>query len=72
MAEAGVDELAMLWVLNLSDGRHSLLDIAERSGYAFAGISRAAHLLKRHGLLVDAADATASAPPADGSRPRPS
>ena len=25
-------ELALLWVLNLSDGRHSLLDIAERSG----------------------------------------
>ena len=27
-----LDELALLWVLNLSDGRHSLLDIAERSG----------------------------------------
>ena len=23
---------ALLWVLNLSDGEHSLLDIAERSG----------------------------------------
>ena len=28
-------ELALLWVLNLSDGRHSLLDIAERSGLEF-------------------------------------
>ena len=25
-------ELALLWVLNLSDGEHGLLDIAERSG----------------------------------------
>jgi aminopeptidase-like protein len=25
-------ELAMLWVLNLSDGSHTLLDIAEESG----------------------------------------
>ena len=25
-------EMALLWVLNLSDGGHSLLDIAERSG----------------------------------------
>ena len=32
--ESRVDELAMLWVLNLSDGKHSLLDIAERSGSA--------------------------------------
>ena len=27
--------LARLWVLNLSDGKHSLLDIAERSGIVF-------------------------------------
>jgi aminopeptidase-like protein len=52
MAEAGVDELALLWVLNLSDGRHSLLDIVERSGYSFAAIKRAADLLARHGLLT--------------------
>jgi aminopeptidase-like protein len=61
MAEAGVDELALLWVLNLSDGRHSLLDIAERSGYQFAGIRRAADLLARHGLLKEG---QASAPAA--------
>ena len=30
-------ELALLWVLNLSDSRHSLLDIAERSGLEFGG-----------------------------------
>ncbi len=50
-AEERVNETALLWVLNLSDGRHSLLDIAERSGLAFAWIRRAANLLKTHKLL---------------------
>ncbi len=49
-----VDRLAMLWVLNLSDGRHSLLDIAERSGRPFAAIVAAAHALHDTGLLVTA------------------
>jgi aminopeptidase-like protein len=44
-------ELAMLWVLNLSDGENSLLDIAERSGLKFAAISQAASVLLQHGLL---------------------
>jgi aminopeptidase-like protein len=39
------DELALLWVLNQSDGRHSLLDIAERSGLPFAKLRRAADRL---------------------------
>ena len=46
-----VNELAMLWVLNLSDGTHSLLDIAERSDLAFDVVWSAAELLKQHGLL---------------------
>ena len=33
--ETGFDQMSLLWVLNLSDGNHSLLDIAERSGYEF-------------------------------------
>ncbi|HWI79333.1 MAG TPA: DUF4910 domain-containing protein [Ramlibacter sp.] len=45
-------ELAMLWVLNLSDGSSSLLDIAERSGLRFDAISDAAALLSRHDLLT--------------------
>jgi len=49
--EGGVDELALLWVLNLSDGKHSLLDIAERSGYAFDIVKRAADTLLDHRLL---------------------
>ena len=46
-----VNEHALLWVLNLSDGRHTLLDVAERSGLAFGWIRRAADLLLAHGLL---------------------
>jgi aminopeptidase-like protein len=42
---------ARLWVLNLSDGEHSLLDIAERSGIPFSLICSAAELLKEGGLL---------------------
>jgi aminopeptidase-like protein len=44
-------ELAMLWVLNASDGTASLLDVAERSGQRFHVIRRAADLLLRHRLL---------------------
>jgi aminopeptidase-like protein len=44
-------ELAMLWVLNLSDGAQSLLDIAERSGLSFTAIKAAADALTSHGLL---------------------
>jgi aminopeptidase-like protein len=43
--------MARLWVLNLSDGKHSLLDIAERSGILFSAISEAANLLCQKGLL---------------------
>jgi len=42
---------ARLWVLNLSDGRYSLLDIAERSGLPFSSISEAAEVLRDGGLL---------------------
>ena len=45
-------ELALLWVLNFSDGSHSLLDIAERSGMSFARIADAAGALKDSGLLA--------------------
>ena len=51
--EGGVDELAMLWVLNLSDGSHSLLDIATRSGCSFDAIKIAADVLREHSLLKE-------------------
>lgn len=44
---------ARLWVLNLSDGEHSLLDIAERSGLSFQAIHDAAELLRANGLLKE-------------------
>jgi aminopeptidase-like protein len=50
-ADAGLSELAMFWVLNQSDGKNSLLDIAERSGIRFDVIQRAAQALHEHHLL---------------------
>ncbi len=44
-------EEALLWVLNQSDGRHSLLDIAQRSGLAFGELRAAAGELESAGLL---------------------
>lgn len=44
---------ARLWVLNMCDGEHSLLDIAERSGLPFPAILSAAQLLCEAGLLDD-------------------
>lgn len=45
------DELALLWVLNLSDGDVDLLGIAERSGMQFCKIHSAALTLEQAGLL---------------------
>ena len=45
-------ELAVLWVLNLSDGRHSLLDIAERADLRFGVVRQAADALERVELLA--------------------
>jgi len=45
------DQLTMMWVLNLSDGQHSLLDIAARSGSAFDDVAAAAAKLRDAGLL---------------------
>jgi aminopeptidase-like protein len=39
------------WLLNLSDGRHSLLDIAERSGEAMSALAEAAKVCVAAGLL---------------------
>jgi aminopeptidase-like protein len=47
--EAG--RLALLWVLNQSDGSKSLLEIAERSGLAFRDVAFATSRLAAAGLL---------------------
>jgi aminopeptidase-like protein len=43
--------MGYLWVLNLADGTHTLLDIARRSGLSFRDIAEAAARLKACGLL---------------------
>ena len=50
--EARQLQLAMLWVLNLSDGEHSLLSIAQRSGMEFSLIRKAANLLVEHAIIL--------------------
>lgn len=45
------DELALLWVLNQSDGANDLLAIAERSGLSFRKILTAATALENAALL---------------------
>jgi len=47
-------EMALLWVLNFSDGTHSLLDIANRAGMPFATVRIAAERLAEVGLLAPA------------------
>jgi aminopeptidase-like protein len=46
-------QFAMLWVLNMSDGNHSLLDVVERSGLGFREVRAAAELLLEHHLLIE-------------------
>jgi aminopeptidase-like protein len=46
-------QLAMLWVLNMSDGENDLLDVAERSGIAFGAVVTAAAALQDAGLLKE-------------------
>ena len=38
--DAAAANMAMLWILNLSDGTHSLLDIAERADLPFTVVRR--------------------------------
>jgi aminopeptidase-like protein len=46
-------QMAMLWVLNYSDGEHTLLDIARRSGLPFSSVAAAADALIDAGLLKE-------------------
>ncbi|HEY7552201.1 MAG TPA: DUF4910 domain-containing protein [Hyphomicrobiaceae bacterium] len=50
--DAWTRNMAMLWTLNLSDGRHSLLDIAQRANLSFDVIASVADVLEDHGLLA--------------------
>ncbi|MFI6906809.1 DUF4910 domain-containing protein [Nonomuraea sp. NPDC050394] len=46
-------QMAMLWVLNLSDGEHTLLDIAERANLPFSAVAQAAVALHGASLLKE-------------------
>jgi aminopeptidase-like protein len=50
-SDAQPAQMAMLWVLNQSDGSHSLLDITQRSGLPFELIAETATRLAEAGLL---------------------
>jgi aminopeptidase-like protein len=50
-SDAEERQMAMLWVLNLSDGDHSLLDVAGRAGLPFALVAEVAGTLEDAGLL---------------------
>ncbi|MFJ9783974.1 DUF4910 domain-containing protein [Amycolatopsis sp. NPDC101161] len=52
-SDAKQAQMAMLWVLNLSDGEHSLLDIAERAGLPFGIVDVAARALHDAGLVKE-------------------
>lgn len=46
-------EQPVLWLLNMADGSHSLLDISLRSGLDFNELWRAARMLYKHNLLTE-------------------
>ncbi|MGV9549772.1 DUF4910 domain-containing protein [Streptomyces ardesiacus] len=50
-SDAQEAQMAMLWVLSLSDGTHALLDVAERSGLPFDTVAAAADALHGAGLI---------------------
>ncbi|MGX1226638.1 aminopeptidase-like protein [Streptomyces ambofaciens] len=50
-SDAKQAQMAMLWVLSLSDGEHTLLDVAERSGLSFDTVAAAADALHGAGLI---------------------
>jgi aminopeptidase-like protein len=62
ISDAKAEEMAMLWVLNLSDGTHALLDIAERAKLPYLLIQQAAVRLREHGLLEEAREEGVIAP----------
>jgi aminopeptidase-like protein len=51
--DPGPVELALLWLLSLSDGDHDLIAVAERSGLDFDAVAHAAEILLGQGLLEE-------------------
>lgn len=61
-ADARAHEMAMLWVLNMSDGDHDLLEIADRSTMPFDRIESAALTLLNAGLIRPCASGASGNP----------
>jgi aminopeptidase-like protein len=53
-ADQQASQMAILWVLNQSDGTHSVLDIARRAQMPFGVVADAAAILAEHDLLAPA------------------
>jgi len=51
--ESQPNKEAMLWILNMSDGNHTLLDISDMSNLEFSLIKNIANLLFSHNLLKE-------------------
>ena len=49
--DSDLTDIAIFWILNLSDGTNSLLDISIRSKIHFKTIKKSADLLQKNGLL---------------------
>ena len=56
LPDPGRAQMAMLWVLNWSDGKHNLLDIAEKASLPFGAVRDAAEALQKSGLLLPVGD----------------
>ena len=54
--DAARKQMAMLWALNLSDGRHSVLDMAERASIPFGIMSDTCAILEESGLIKSAGE----------------
>jgi aminopeptidase-like protein len=50
----GPNQMDLLWLLNLADGKHSLLDVAERADVPFARLQAAAKLALEAKLILEA------------------
>jgi aminopeptidase-like protein len=60
-------QMALLWVLNLSDGTHTLLDVAERAKLPFREVDQAARALHAAGLVAPATPGRDCMPGSGGS-----
>ena len=63
LAGGSSEEAALLWVLSLSDGAASLVDVAGRSGLPFSAIRAAADALLDVGLLRPAGESQTESGP---------